>query len=112
MLVYYRGSCGLTWTSRLFSSDRVSSGGWPGDEMMKKNVGKFGIRTSCISYVFCQASSFISVASYILFLGVRNGMKSAGSLSDNVTQGEHRISQENYAEALGLITTAPYCGQS
>lgn len=65
--------------------------------MIKKNIGKFGIRMSCISYVFCQASSFISIASYRLFLGVRNGMKSAGSLSDTVTQGEHRISQENYS---------------
>lgn len=93
MLVYYRGSCGLTWTSRLFFSDRVSSGKWPGDEKIKKNIGKFGIRTSCISYVLCQVSSFISIASSILFFGVRNGVKSAGSSSDNVTQGEHRISK-------------------
>lgn len=73
MLISYSGSCGLTWTSRLLFSDRVSSGRWPGDEKIKKNIGKLGIRTSCISYALCQASSFIRIASYILFSRVRMG---------------------------------------
>lgn len=126
MLVYNRGSCKLTWASRFFFSDRVLSGRWPGDEKIKKNVGKFGIRRSCISCVLCQASLLRSPASYILFSGVRNGTKSAEAAVqwDEVNRKlirrcrtrAHRVSQKHCSPSTQrpwrLIPTAPHCGKS